>query len=104
MKNTLTIILLAIFAVFLTTIAFAQQPTATLTGVVTDPNGAVIPNATVTATNKATNLSRTVSTNGEGVYIFSSLPVGNYEVKISAQNFEKSRRVLGSRSTVDQRH
>ncbi len=66
----------------------AQQATAALTGVVTDPNGAVIPGATVTATNKATNFSRTVSTNDEGVYVIPSLPVGNYEVKVAGANFE----------------
>ncbi|NJM52805.1 MAG: hypothetical protein HC846_05070 [Blastocatellia bacterium] len=70
---------------------FAQQPTANLTGVVTDPNGAVIPNATVTATNKATNLVRTTTTNGEGIYTFSSLPVGEYEVEASATNFKKTK-------------
>jgi len=68
--------------------SFAQQPTATLTGVVSDPNGAVIPNATISASNKATGFSRITTTNADGVYSFSSLPVGNYEVKISAQGFE----------------
>lgn len=66
---------------------FAQQATATLTGVVTDPNGAVIQGATVTATNKATNSTRTVTTNDEGYYVISSLPVGNYEVKLQSTNF-----------------
>ena len=65
----------------------AQQPTAALTGVVTDPNGAVIPNANVTATNKATNFSRTATTNGEGDYTISSLPVGEYRVKASYPGF-----------------
>ncbi len=65
----------------------AQQATATLTGVVTDQTGAVITNATVTATNQATNLSRTVTTNGEGVYVISSLPVGEYKVKFDAVGF-----------------
>ncbi len=77
-----------VLILFCTTLAFPQQPTATLTGVVTDQNGAVIPNATAIATNKATNLSRTAMTNNDGVYVISSLPVGDYEVKVSAQNFE----------------
>ncbi len=59
-----------------------------MTGVVADPKGAVIPNASVSATNKSTNFERTVATTGEDVYVISNLPVGNYEVKISAQNFE----------------
>lgn len=68
--------------------ALPQSPTATLTGVVTDPNGAVIAGATVKATNKEINLSRLTTTNDEGVYVISSLPVGGYEVRISAFNFE----------------
>lgn len=72
----------------LISVIFSQQATATLTGVVTDQNGAVIPAATIIATNKATNQTRTTTTNGDGVYTFSSLSVGDYEVKMSAQNFE----------------
>lgn len=71
------------------TMAFAQQPTATLTGVVSDQNGALIPGAKITASNKATNLSRTAITNDEGVYVISSLPVGEYEVKFSAIGFNQ---------------
>jgi hypothetical protein len=66
----------------------AQTPTATLTGVVTDQNDAVIPGATVNITNKATNLLRTVTSNEEGVYVVSGLPVGEYEVKVSSQGFK----------------
>jgi outer membrane receptor protein involved in Fe transport len=72
--------------------ALAQQPTATLTGVVSDPNGAVIVGASVTATNKATNLSRTTVTNGEGVYVISSLPVGEYDVVIGHKGFENAKK------------
>ena len=82
------LILTVIFCASTAISSQAQQATATLTGVVTDPNGAVIPGATVTATNTATNFSRTTSTNDEGVYSISSLPVGSYEVKVSAENFE----------------
>ncbi len=89
MKHLIVHLILAVsfFGLFANT-SQAQQATATLTGVVTDPNGAVIPNASVTATNKATNLSRTTSTNDESVYVISSLFVGEYDVKVSAQSFE----------------
>lgn len=73
---------------FVTISTFSQQPTATLTGVVTDPNGALIPNATISVTNKATNFSRTVTTNNEGFYVIPNLPVGQYEVTVSAANFK----------------
>lgn len=77
-----------VFVFFCVSFAFGQSATGSLTGVVTDPNGAVIAGATVTATNKDTNISRTVTTNGEGVYVISSLPVGFYDVKIEAPNFK----------------
>ncbi len=65
----------------------AQQANATLTGVVTDPAGAVIPGATVTAMNKATSLTRIVTTNNEGVFVISSLPVGDYGVMVKYTGF-----------------
>ena len=67
----------------------AQTTSAALSGVVTDPNGAVIPSATVTATDTGTNLRRTTTTNGEGFYVLSALPVGVYDVKMSAGGFEE---------------
>ncbi|MFN2596122.1 MAG: TonB-dependent receptor domain-containing protein [Pyrinomonadaceae bacterium] len=70
--------------------AFAQQPTATLNGRVVDPNGAVVPGARVTATQKATGVIREATTNEEGLYIFTNLPVGEYEVRAEAQGFKKA--------------
>jgi hypothetical protein len=68
--------------------AFAQQPTAaTLSGRVTDPNGAVIIGATVRATNIATGAIRETTTNGEGAYALSNLQPGNYGVRINASGF-----------------
>ena len=90
MKRLPLSLMFFVFVLFCTISAFSQQPTATLTGIVTDPNGAVIQGATVTATNKTTNLSRTTTTNDEGVYVISSLPVGSYEVKVSANNFPQT--------------
>jgi GT2 family glycosyltransferase len=55
--------------------AFAQG-TSTLTGTVTDPNGAVVSGATVTATNVATNVSTTTQTTDAGVYRFPTNPFG----------------------------
>ena len=72
----------------------AQQPSATLTGVVSDPNGAIIVGAIVTATNKATNLLRTTTTNGEGVYVISNLSVGDYEVMTEVKGFAVERNVV----------
>jgi hypothetical protein len=66
----------------------AQQPAAaSLRGVVTDPNGAVVPVATVRATQKATNAQREAQTNEEGAYVISSLPPGEYDVRVEARGF-----------------
>lgn len=69
----------------------AQQISASLTGTVSDSNGAVIAGATVTATNQSTNFRRTVTTNSEGSYTFSLLPVGQYEVKVSFGGFADTK-------------
>ncbi len=65
----------------------AQNITATITGTVTDATGAVIPGATVTATNTATGLTRTVQSTGTGAYTLPQLPVGTYTVKVSDKGF-----------------
>src|SRR5207247_9810249 len=57
---------------------FTQTIRATLTGTVTDPNGAVVPGATVNATNVATNISSEAQTNQVGTYTFTALPPGEY--------------------------
>jgi hypothetical protein len=70
--------------------AQAQATAADLVGTVTDPNGAVVAGATVTAKNSATNISRTVTSNDSGEYQFIGLPPGNYEITTSASGFKKS--------------
>ncbi|HRH41121.1 MAG TPA: carboxypeptidase-like regulatory domain-containing protein [Pyrinomonadaceae bacterium] len=80
---------LALAAILVFTFAaFAQGTTGQISGIVTDPNGAVVTNATIKVTNTATNLNRQTNTNSEGVYSFQLLPPGNYKVEISAQNFQ----------------
>ena len=64
--------------------------TGALTGTVTDPSGAVIAGATVTATNIGTGQARTSTTDASGSYKFSLLSPGNYSVKISAAGFKTS--------------
>ena len=65
----------------------AQLPTGTILGVVKDPSGAVVPGAMVTATNADTGATRTVTTEADGSYRFSALPVGNYDISVSHAGF-----------------
>src|SRR5215831_16094973 len=72
---------------FLSVLATAQSNVATITGRVEDPQGAVIPNAKVTATNEATSVSHTVNTTGSGLYTIPELPPGIYDVRAEAPSF-----------------
>src|ERR1044071_7443154 len=68
----------------------AQSNAADLQGTVRDPNGAAVPNASVTAKNSATNVSREATTNDEGFYKIVSLPPGDYAVTVTAPNYKTS--------------
>ncbi|HEY2963985.1 MAG TPA: TonB-dependent receptor [Pyrinomonadaceae bacterium] len=68
----------------------AQSNAADLQGVVKDPTGAVVANATVTTRNPGTNVSRSATTNDEGYYRIINLPPGDYEVTVEAPNFKKA--------------
>lgn len=67
--------------------SLAQNPTGALKGAVKDPDNAVITNAVVTATNKATAGVRRVNAGNDGVFVFENLAPGDYEVKVEAQGF-----------------
>lgn len=70
---------------------FAQS-TGSIRGMVTDPTGAAISNAAVTATNTSTAIARTVATNESGIFVFPNLPIGSYAVKIGAAGFKTENR------------
>src|SRR5271163_2976574 len=62
--------------------------TASLSGTVTDPSGAVVAGATVTATNVDTGVATTLTTNAAGFYSFQSLPLGNYTISVQQTGFK----------------
>jgi hypothetical protein len=68
--------------------AAAQVLYGSIVGTVTDPSGAAVPNATVTATNKETGQQRTTQSNPSGGYNFVAVQPGTYEVKASAPGFK----------------
>jgi len=65
------------------------QTTGTLRGTVKDPSGAVVPKATVTAVEQGTNVSRSTTAGEQGGYEFAALPVGSYEVDVTAPAFKR---------------
>ena len=78
------------FAFSTAALAQADSTSANLSGVVHDPAGAVVPGATVTARNPATNVVRTATTNDDGFYQLVQLTPGTYEVTVEAANFKKA--------------
>ena len=79
----------ACLSVALITKATAQSITSgDITGTITDPSGARVPNATVTLTNMNTNASHTATTTQDGTYRFAFLPQGRYRVSVRATGFQ----------------
>jgi hypothetical protein len=80
-------------ALVMLTLAFCAtagaQDTASLTGTVTDSSGAAVPNAKVAASNAEHGINRTGTTNGSGDFLFSSLPIGAYDLTVTATGFKK---------------
>jgi hypothetical protein len=71
--------------------ASAQTVSGTLRGTVTDSNGAVVPNATVTVRGVETGLERTVVSSSDGLYNFAFLPIGRYTLEATRTDFNKVR-------------
>ncbi len=71
--------------------AFAQATSGTLTGQVTDPTGAVIPNANITITDTLHGTSVTTTTNGQGLFTRTQLPNSTYNVSVNAQGFQPTQ-------------
>src|SRR3984885_7808711 len=91
LSRTRTMLLLAFAVISLCVGAFAQGGSGELTGLVTDPTGAVITGASVKLTNTSTGEERTSTTTAAGTYRFPALPVvGTYTLEISPQGFKSS--------------
>jgi Carboxypeptidase regulatory-like domain/TonB-dependent Receptor Plug Domain len=81
----------------------AQRTTATLRGTITDSTHAIVPGASVTVTNQDTGLTRTVTTNTEGLYSVSELPVGRYSITVELQGFKTAKRTDITLNVADDR-
>lgn len=68
-------------------LAFGQSSTATLSGTVTDPNGAVVPGVKVTVTDPATRLQRDATTNESGQFVVPLLPPSTYDLTLERAGF-----------------
>jgi hypothetical protein len=80
--------LLALGGLVLATPAAGQTGLATVTGLVADSSGAAVPGVTVTATNQATNIAYTGTTNDAGNYAITSVPIGEYLISAGLTGFK----------------
>jgi Carboxypeptidase regulatory-like domain/TonB dependent receptor len=86
-----TAALLLFICTLCVTAAFAQFDTGTITGSVTDPSGAMVPNAKVTVTNTGTGIEKTYASDSSGNFVASALPFGNYTVSASSAGFSTAK-------------
>jgi outer membrane receptor protein involved in Fe transport len=88
--NFLTMIIASVFA--LTAPIVGQQvATATIEGIVTDPNKAAVPGAKVTVKNPNIGLTREITTDPSGIYRIAALPPGTYQISASGQGFAENK-------------
>jgi len=84
---------------------YAQAPTGTILGSVTDSSGAAIPNANITVTNKGSGAERKLATNAAGLYDAPALQPGEYDVRAEVAGFRTTNRSatvqVGENTTVD---
>lgn len=96
---------LLVFALALQ-VSVSQTSTSSINGTISDPSGAVIPAAGVTAANEATGVTYRQQTTEAGLYVFNSIPVGSYTLSVEAKGFRSAKvpnRILqvGSPITVN---
>jgi hypothetical protein len=96
MKTTWFSVRAGLIALVVVTGLFAAFNTGDVVGVVTDPAGALVPNAKVTITSKETGETRTVNTDAEGRFALNQLKIGLYEIRAEAPGF----RVAATEVTV----
>src|SRR5262245_16285621 len=87
-KRSLAAVLLLLFAV--TSTAFAQSSNGSLSGIVQDPSGALVPGVTITLKNAATGITSTTISNESGAYGFPSVAPGTYTASASLPGFKTS--------------
>jgi len=104
MKFSRVLAALTLLSLLATTV-FAQSFRGSISGVVSDKDGAVIPNASVTLVNKSTGVKRSVTADKDGEYVVAELPAGEYDITAKSQGFAiasyKAQVVVGKTTAVD---
>src|SRR6202140_2180464 len=90
LTTSFAILVTLFFSLMAAVVAHAQVTGATLSGTVTDPSGGVVANATVSAANAATAITRDVTSDSSGLYTIPNLVPGVYDIRVSATGFSTS--------------
>src|SRR5262244_3594614 len=80
------------FATLLTADLSAQSIYGTLTGIVSDPSGAVVAGASIKLRDEQSGSQRDTTSNSDGYYTFASVPPGAYQLSVAAKGFEAFQR------------
>jgi hypothetical protein len=98
------VLVLLVFVLAFSSPSSAQETQGAITGTVTDPSGAAVPDATVKALNTATNLGVVAHTKSNGSYLVPELPAGTYKLTITKEGFKTETHtevlVNGNRTTT----
>lgn len=103
LRNALRILFVAAIFVFTMHVAHAVDVNGRIIGKVTDPTGAVVPGAIVTATNLQTGVKQTTVSQKDGGYFFAQLPIGTYSITATAPGF-KTFQASGIVLAIDQEY
>jgi len=104
--RTISLLLGLLIAAYISMTASAQTNYGAVRGLVSDPQGAVVVNASVTLTNEQTHVARSSVTNKAGEYLFTAVDPGTYSVSIAAAGFEEHQQKeivvgIGATQTID---
>src|SRR5215510_3772581 len=88
-RNRSTLLNLFFCAIASPGLLLAQSPQATISGIITDSSGAVVPGAQVTAINPATAQRATTVTNEQGFFVLTQLAIGDYTIEAEKTGFKK---------------
>jgi hypothetical protein len=95
MRGSTFNVMITLFLIFAAVSSAAQQAgSGSISGIVTDPSGALVVGAGITVRNMATNVSRTTRTNAAGAYVVPELNPGKYEIRIAASGFAEKTLTL----------
>src|SRR5215472_2495942 len=105
-KKLFRLTMLVLFLLQASAPCLRAQTSASIKGIVTDPTGAPVPSSTVNTKNLETGATRTTSTDDAGRYLLLSLPVGEYELRVTKAGFQEAvrsgiRLVVGQEASVD---